>query len=180
MGDINVYIKFEILKVKVLIIFLGIVGFSLPREGRYFLTRLSTTGYSCAAKIEAAFVAARILAEPQGKPASLAITPTMARGLLFGSFSFGICGTISMPLCPGVTWTSSTPTRPLTSSSSVMAEMMASIGRGSPWSGMGIEPVGMAFPPRKGLAPFRNPERILSAAPMKLGTGLASVPSSEG
>jgi hypothetical protein len=33
-GDINVYIEFEILKVKVPIIFLGTVGFSPLREGR--------------------------------------------------------------------------------------------------------------------------------------------------
>jgi hypothetical protein len=34
MGDIDVYTEFEMLKVKVPIIFLGTVGFSLPREGR--------------------------------------------------------------------------------------------------------------------------------------------------
>jgi hypothetical protein len=33
-GDIYVCIDFEILKVKVPIIFLSTVGFSLPREGR--------------------------------------------------------------------------------------------------------------------------------------------------
>ena len=32
--DVNVCIEFEMLKVKVLIIFLGTVGFSLRREGR--------------------------------------------------------------------------------------------------------------------------------------------------
>ena len=33
-GDVDIYIEFEMLKVKVLIIFLSIVGFLLPREGR--------------------------------------------------------------------------------------------------------------------------------------------------
>jgi hypothetical protein len=34
-GEINVYIEFEILKVKVPIIFFRIVGFSLYRDKRY-------------------------------------------------------------------------------------------------------------------------------------------------
>jgi hypothetical protein len=34
-GDIDVCIKFDLLKVKVPIIFLGTVGFSLRRDGRY-------------------------------------------------------------------------------------------------------------------------------------------------
>jgi hypothetical protein len=33
-GDVDVCTEFEMLKVKVLIIFLGTVGFLLPREGR--------------------------------------------------------------------------------------------------------------------------------------------------
>jgi hypothetical protein len=36
-GDINVCAEFEMLKIKVPIIFLGTVGFSPPREGRYLL-----------------------------------------------------------------------------------------------------------------------------------------------
>lgn len=36
--DIDVYTEFEMLKVKVLIIFLVTVGFSLPRDGRYLET----------------------------------------------------------------------------------------------------------------------------------------------
>jgi hypothetical protein len=35
MGDVDVCIEFEMLKVKVPIIFLGTMGFSPPREGRY-------------------------------------------------------------------------------------------------------------------------------------------------
>jgi hypothetical protein len=34
-GNIDVCIEFELLQVKVPIVFLGTVGFSLPREGRY-------------------------------------------------------------------------------------------------------------------------------------------------
>jgi hypothetical protein len=34
-GDIDVCIEFEVVKVKVPIIFLGTVGFSLRRDGRY-------------------------------------------------------------------------------------------------------------------------------------------------
>jgi hypothetical protein len=34
-GDVDVYTQFEMLKVKVPIIFLGTVGFSPPREGHY-------------------------------------------------------------------------------------------------------------------------------------------------
>ena len=37
MGDIDVCIEFEMLKVKVPIIFLGTVGFSPLGEGRYIL-----------------------------------------------------------------------------------------------------------------------------------------------
>lgn len=40
-GDIDIYIDFEILIVKVIIIFLSTVGFSLLREG-YYLGRVSS------------------------------------------------------------------------------------------------------------------------------------------
>jgi hypothetical protein len=36
-GNIDVCIEFELLKVKVPIVFLGTVGFSPPREGRYLV-----------------------------------------------------------------------------------------------------------------------------------------------
>lgn len=39
--NINIYAEFEILKVKVPIIFLGTVGFSPPREGHYLLPHLN-------------------------------------------------------------------------------------------------------------------------------------------
>jgi hypothetical protein len=36
-GNINIYAESKLLKVKVLIVFLGTVGFSLCREGRYLV-----------------------------------------------------------------------------------------------------------------------------------------------
>lgn len=37
LGDIDLCAEFEMLKVKVLILFLGTAGFSPPRDGRYAL-----------------------------------------------------------------------------------------------------------------------------------------------
>jgi hypothetical protein len=45
MGDVDVYTEFEMLKVKVPIIFHGTVGFSLPREGRYSLRSSITVSH---------------------------------------------------------------------------------------------------------------------------------------
>jgi hypothetical protein len=42
-GDVDVYTQFEMLKVKVPIIFLGTVGFSLLREGRCLGVKLIST-----------------------------------------------------------------------------------------------------------------------------------------
>ena len=47
-GDIYVYTDFKILKVKVPVIFLGTVGFSLRRDGRYYLYQLLLLLVHCA------------------------------------------------------------------------------------------------------------------------------------
>ena len=49
MGDVGVRTDFEMLKVKVPIIFLGTVGFSLRRDGRYptFVLKGDDSGPEC-------------------------------------------------------------------------------------------------------------------------------------